>query len=187
MMRPLFVVLDRDGTIIVERHYLRDPTEVELLPGAAIGLRHLRELGLGLAVITNQSAVGRGLIDRNRLERIHQRMRGLLKDEGVHLEGLYVCPHLAEERCSCRKPATGLLRLAALELGFEPRRTFVIGDKASDIEMGRRVDATTLLVRTGYGREYPADEGASPDYTVDDLQGAATIIEGILQGKHKRF
>ena len=180
MTRRPFAVLDRDGTIIVEQHYLSDPSGVQLLPGSAIGLGHMHRLGLGLVVITNQSAIGRGLIDHKRLQEIHGTMLRLLEEEGVYLDGIYVCPHLPEKNCSCRKPGTKLLRVAGRELGFEPRRSFVIGDKACDIELGKRVRATTFLVRSGYGEHSASEGGLGQDYTVDDLQEAATVIERIL-------
>jgi len=173
-----YTVLDRDGTIIVERNYLSDPDEVELLPGAAEGLRQLRALGLGLVVVTNQSAIGRGYFDEARLERIHQRLRERLAAEGVQLDGIYFCPHLPDDECGCRKPRTGLMERAARELGFDPAAAFVIGDKPCDVEMGRRVGATTFLVRTGYGAQH---EGATPaDYVVDGVAEAAQVIQGLL-------
>src|SRR5208337_2615106 len=163
-----FVVLDRDGTIIVERRYLTAPEQVELLPGAAEGLRAMRALGLGLVVVTNQSAVGRGYFDRNRLDEIHARLRELLATEGVTLDGVYVCPHRPEDGCLCRKPLPALLEQAARELGFDCRDCFVVGDKPCDIEMGQAAGATTLLVRTGYGAEHEANQAVKPDYVADD-------------------
>lgn len=180
MRRRRFVILDRDGTIIVERHYLCDPRQVELLPGAADGLRRLQRLGLGLVVITNQSAVGRGFIEQTHLDLIHQRLYQLLAAEGVRLDGLYVCPHLPEAGCPCRKPRTGLVELAAKELNFRPQASFVIGDQACDIELGRRVKATTMLVRTGYGAQVAAGHDVAPDYVVEDLRQAAQLIERLL-------
>ena len=180
MTQRHFVVLDRDGTIIVERQYLSDPSEVELIPGAASGLRQLSEMGLGLVVITNQSAVGRGFFDQARLDLIHRRLCELLNAEGVHLDGIYVCPHRPEDDCPCRKPRPGLLELAAQELDFDPQACFVIGDKACDIELGRRVGATTFLVRTGYGAQVTAETTVIPDYVVDDLWDAAQVIERLL-------
>ena len=90
------------------------------------------------------------------MEEIHDRLRGLLAAEGVTIDGIYVCPHVPEDQCRCRKPLPTLLEQAARELGFEPRDCFAIGDKPSDIEMGRAVGATTVLVRTGYGAEHEA-------------------------------
>ena len=181
MTQRRFVVLDRDGTIIVEHNYLSDPSQVELLPGSAAGLKQMRDLGLGLIVITNQSAIGRGFIDRTRLDQIHERLGELLKREGIQLDRLYFCPHLPEDNCACRKPATGLLDLAANELGFEPRSCFVIGDKACDIELGRRVEATTILVRTGYGEQFEKDGDLQPNFTVSNLKEAAEVIKEIVE------
>lgn len=180
MSQQRFVVLDRDGTINVERNYLSDPGQIELLPGSVSGLRHLRKLGLGLVVITNQSGIGRGYFDWARLDLIHQRLRALLTVEGIQLDDIYVCPHHPSDGCTCRKPRTALLERAAQEHGFNPRDTFVIGDKAIDIKLGRQVGATTLLVRTGYGAQVAAQTAATWDYLVDDLASAAAVIERIV-------
>ena len=177
-----YAVLDRDGTIIVERHYLSHPDLVELLPGAAQGLRHMRNLGLGLVVVTNQSPIGRGYFGLDRLEQIHQRLENLLAEEGVRLDRIYCCPHRPDEHCSCRKPETGMLDRAATELGFDKQASFVLGDKPCDIELGQRVEATTFLVRTGYGGQVISDRSASPDYIVNDLWDAARNIGLILAG-----
>jgi D-glycero-D-manno-heptose 1,7-bisphosphate phosphatase len=184
MNRRRFVVLDRDGTVVVERNYLSDPAQLELLPGAAAGLRQLGGLGLGLVIISNQSGVGRGYFDEARLSLIHQRLQSLLGAEGVRLDGIYYCPHLPEDDCGCRKPRPGLLRRAGQQLRFDPRDSFVIGDKACDVELGRAVGATTLLVRTGYGAQFAADPRLGADFVVDDMEQAAAVIEGLLAGTH---
>lgn len=177
MTRRRFVALDRDGTIIVERRYLSSPDQVELLPGAAAGLRALRKLGLGLLIVTNQSAVGRGYFDMARLEEIHDRLREILLAEGVEFDGIYVCPHAPADKCPCRKPLPEMLLRASRELGFDPTRALVIGDKPCDIELGRRSGATTILVRTGYGAEHEAAGTATPDHVADDLAQAAEWVE----------
>jgi D-glycero-D-manno-heptose 1,7-bisphosphate phosphatase len=183
MTQRRFVALDRDGTIIVERHYLSDPQRVELIPRVASGLRQLREMALGLVVVTNQSGVGRRFFNTTRLALIHQRLCELLAVEGIHLDGIYFCPHVPEDDCGCRKPRTGLLERAAQELGFDPGATFVIGDKPCDIELGQRVGATTFLVRTGYGADVSTDAMASPDYIVDGVWEAAQVIACLLVGE----
>jgi len=180
MKQLRYVVLDRDGTIIVERHYLSDPNQVELVPGAITGLRQLREMGLGLVILTNQSAVGRGLLDEVRLEVIHKRLCELLENDKVYIDGIYFCPHLPEADCDCRKPKPGFLNLASEELNFDPRSCFVIGDNACDIEMGQCFGATTILVRTGYGDQVATDGIVSPDHVVNNLWDAAQVIKGIL-------
>ena len=172
-----FIVLDRDGTIIEERHYLSDPNGVKLLPGAAAALRELHEMGFGIVVITNQSGVGRRFFDRDQLQRVHQRFEQLLTAEGVRLDGLYVCPHAPEDDCRCRKPKLGLLEKAAEELGFALSDSIVIGDKVSDIEMGRSAGALTFLVRTGHGAEL--ESAAAADHVVDDLAMAAESLRGL--------
>jgi D-glycero-D-manno-heptose 1,7-bisphosphate phosphatase len=180
MTRRRFVLLDRDGTLIIERHYLSDPQQVELIPGVAAGLRQLKNCQLGLVVITNQSGVGRGLFGQDTLDLIHRRLCELLEAQGVHLDGIYLCPHLPEDKCPCRKPQPGLIELAAKELEFDPREAFVVGDKPCDIEVGRQVGATTFLVRTGYGNQVAAQALVTPDYIVDDLNEAANVIERLL-------
>jgi D-glycero-D-manno-heptose 1,7-bisphosphate phosphatase len=180
MKRRQFVVLDRDGTIIVERHYLSDPRQIEFLPGAVQGLRQMLAMGLGLVVVTNQSAVGRGFFDQAHLDSIHRRLCELLEIEGIHLEGIYSCPHTPEEDCSCRKPKPGLIERAASDLDFDLHASFVIGDKPADIEMGRQVRATTFLVCTGYGADFVGDPAVSPDYLADDLSEVAQTIQRLL-------
>ncbi|HEY7426970.1 MAG TPA: HAD family hydrolase [Gemmataceae bacterium] len=174
-----FVLLDRDGTLIAERNYLSRVEDVELLPATARGLRLLNHLGLGLAVLTNQSGLSRGYFEEAALDAIHTHLSRLLADEGVSLAGIYVCPHAPEDDCDCRKPRLGLAQRAAAELKFDPAAAFVIGDKACDIELGRRLGATTFLVRTGYGALQERD-GLRADHVVDDVLAAAHVIRSLL-------
>ncbi len=180
MQQHPYILLDRDGTLNVDRNYLADADQLELLPGAAVALRRLADLGCGLVVVTNQSGIARGLIRHSELESVHARLQELLAAEGVRLDGIYTCPHREEDDCDCRKPRAGLVEQAARELGFDLRHGFLIGDKASDIELGRNVGAITLLVRTGYGAQWAQDRRLQVDYVVDDLPAAATIIEQLL-------
>jgi histidinol-phosphate phosphatase family protein len=139
-----------------------------------------------LVVITNQSAVGRGLFDQPRLERIHRRLHELLWQQKVILDGIYYCPHTTDENCTCRKPNPGLIERAAAELGFDPREAFVIGDKACDIELGRRVGATSFLVRTGYGAIEAQRGAVRPDFIVADLAEAASILVGLVAAQQQK-
>jgi D-glycero-D-manno-heptose 1,7-bisphosphate phosphatase len=177
--------LDRDGTIIAERHYLSDPNEVELIPGAAEALKELQDMGLGLLVVTNQSAMARGFFDKTHLDLIHQRLSALLGAYGVHLDGIYVCPHMPEDNCSCRKPRPGLVEQAIKDLNFDPKLCFVVGDKACDIELGRRVGATTLLVSTGYGAQVASEGSVAPDVVAEDLPEAVKAIRHMLADEKK--
>lgn len=174
-----FILLDRDGTIIVEKNYLSKPEDVELIPGAAKALRRLKKMGFGLMVITNQSGVGRGYFNETTLKQIHQRMVQLLAKEGVVLDDIYFCPHIPEDNCLCRKPKTGMVNEAIEKHYFDPKHCFVIGDNKSDIELGKNIGAKTILVRTGYGRETERDLIA--DYVVDDLNSVLPVLgNGLL-------
>lgn len=175
-----FVILDRDGTIIVDKNYLSDHRQVELLPGAAEGLRKMRALGLGLLVVSNQSGVGRGYFGLAEVERVNARILEMLAAQGIELEGIYFCPHAPKENCACRKPKTGLVERAVRDLGFDPARCFVIGDKSADIEMGKALMAHTLLVRTGFGAQVESEGSTTSDCVVDDLAEAAKAIEKLL-------
>ncbi len=169
-----FVLIDRDGTLNVEKHYLSDPDQLELTPGAGAAIRRLREAGFGICVVTNQSGIARGYFGLDRLAEIHERLTAMLAAEGAAIDGIYICPHGPEEECACRKPLPGMIEQAAAEHGFDPASAFVIGDKPADVDMGRAVGATTFLVRTGYGRRHEADTKA--DYVVDTLAAAADVI-----------
>ena len=103
-------------------------------------------------------------------------LRERLLAEGVELEGIFVCPHTPEEGCGCRKPAPGLAHQAAHALGFDPEAGFMIGDKACDVDVGKRVGAQTFLVRTGYGAQLEAEGAIQADYVVDDVLGAVPLI-----------
>jgi len=175
------VFLDRDGTLVIERGYLSDPDEIELLPGVARALRNLKAAGYPLVVVSNQSGVGRGLFPESRVHEAMARLREALRVEGVELDAIYFCPHRPEEGCACRKPGVALLERAADDLQLSLRRSALVGDKRLDVETAHRAGALGLLVRTGYGRdEEQRSEGEAaergPDAVCDDLAAAARWI-----------
>ncbi len=141
-----YVLLDRDGTVIVHVPYLHKPKEVELAPGAGAGLRALQQAGLGLVLVTNQSGVGRGMFSLQDVHDVHERMAELLAAEQVRLDGVYLCPHAPSEGCECRKPAPGMARQAAQELGFNLSQAFMVGDSDCDFELGQGIGATTYRI-----------------------------------------
>ena len=140
--RALF--LDRDGTLIVDVGYPKDPAQVELLPGAAESLRDL-ERDWALVIISNQSGIGRGLITFDEANAVHDRMVELFEAEGIAFAGVYYCPHAPETGCACRKPAPGLLQQAARELDLDLTASVIVGDKPSDVEAGLAVGARGVL------------------------------------------
>ena len=175
-----YLLLDRDGTLIEERHYLSDPDQVELIPGVIDGLRCFSEMGFGFVVITNQSGIGRGFFEPTQLLQVHERLEQLLAEGGIQLTGIYYCPHTPKDKCTCRKPGLGLVEMAAGDLGFVPEEALVFGDKACDIELGEHMGATTFLVRTGYGAEVETEGAVQPNYVVDSVREAVPIVTGLL-------
>jgi histidinol-phosphate phosphatase family protein len=170
------ILVDRDGTLIAERHYLSDPAGVELLPGVAEAIAAVNRAGIPIALTSNQSGIGRGYFTEADLAAVNGRIAELLEASSAHLDGLYHCPHLPDAGCGCRKPAPGMAEEAATDLGLDLGRSFVIGDKRADVGLGRSVGGTAILVRTGYGRESEAN-GVVADHTFDDL---ATALGWIL-------
>lgn len=142
MSRALF--MDRDGTVMVDIGYPRDPDDVELLPGAPETLARLRELGLKLVIVSNQSGVGRGLVSADEAAAVHRRFVDALRAEGVELDAAYYCPHAPEDGCRCRKPSPELLERAARELDVDLAKSFMVGDKETDLEAGRRAGCRTI-------------------------------------------
>ena len=173
-----FALLERDGTVIVEKHYLKSVADLEILPHAIAGLRKLADQGFGLILVTNQSGVGRGLVTIAEVEAIHSELMRRLSAHGVHLAGIYYCPHMPDDQCECRKPRTGLARNAAVDFGFDPSESLVIGDKSSDVQFGRNLNAYTVLVRTGYGMQHERAAGA--DAVADNLEDAAYLYRPVI-------
>jgi histidinol-phosphate phosphatase family protein len=170
------VFLDRDGTIVADKHFLFEPDDLELLPNAVEGLRALRRLGARLVVVTNQSGVGRGYFDEAAVERVNRRLLQLLADHGVELDGIFVCPHAPDEGCDCRKPAPGLFRRAAAELGVDLTRSFVIGDRDVDVRAGRGIGATSILIGL--------DGTADPEVPhAPNLLAAARLVRQLLSAR----
>jgi D-glycero-D-manno-heptose 1,7-bisphosphate phosphatase len=179
-LRPA-VFFDRDGTLIEDVHYLSDPRELRLIPGAVDGLRRLRNAGYACVIVTNQSAIGRGLITTDDLERIHEEMERLMRQEGAFLDGIYFCPLSPEQNDdrepSERKPGPGMLIRAARELGLDLARSWMVGDKISDVAAGQRAGCVASIgVRTGKGCEGDASILHQPFPLVDDIRAAVDLI-----------
>jgi D-glycero-D-manno-heptose 1,7-bisphosphate phosphatase len=165
------VILDRDGTMVIDRGYLSDPDGLEFLPTAAEALRWLCDRGYRLVVVTNQSGVGRGLFPLDRIEAMNIRLHEMVEGAGARLSRIYFCPHAPEANCDCRKPNLGLMQQAAAELNFDPRNSVVVGDKESDVEFGNRAGAKTILLAA-----QPPASGTAATLTVPTLLRAAEFI-----------
>lgn len=154
------VLLDRDGTLITEENYLRDPDKVTLIPGVASLMRRLCDLNVRFFLVTNQSGIGRGLLTADDYRRVQQRLESLLDAAGVRLVDTAYCPHIPDLRCSCRKPALGQWQTLHADHGLEPASTVMVGDKISDLRFGHAAGCReTVLVLTGHGRQAAAQLG----------------------------
>lgn len=171
------VFLDRDGTLITERHYLADPDGVELVPGAVAALRGLREAGWCLVVVTNQSGIAKGLYSLDEYHAVARRLDEVLGEAGVPVDATYFCPHHPDARppCVCRKPAPGMYLEASADLGLDLHRSWYVGDKLSDVVPASALGGRGILVRSGHGREHEAGVPAGT-VVVDDLPAAARWI-----------
>lgn len=155
MKPPKNVLIDRDGTIIVEKHYLHDPAQVELVPGAGEALARLTAAGARLFVVTNQSGIGRGYYGLEDFQAVQDRLAELLAPYGVAFEAVAHCPHAPQESCGCRKPAQGMWCDLKDRFGLNAAETAMIGDNASDVAFGLACGlAESVLVLTGHGRRF---------------------------------
>ncbi len=149
-MKAVFV--DRDGVINRNRKdHVKSWDEFVFLPGAVEGMVELTRAGLRTVILTNQAVINRGLLSREALDSIHDRMTGELEAAGAVVDAVYYCPHRPDEHCSCRKPRPGLLLAAAGRLGIELEQSYLVGDALSDIQAGRAAGCRTILVLTGRG------------------------------------
>ncbi len=176
------LLVDRDGTVIRDVGYLSRIEQIEILPRAADALRVLRDCGLKIAIVTNQSAVGRGLLDEKGLEEIHRELEKRLSAAGASIDAIYYCPHHPTEamgayriRCECRKPDTGMALRAAADLDLDLARSYVIGDKQSDMELASRVGARGILLDAKLAANSPA--------AVKDIWEAAERILADLEAR----
>lgn len=196
--RARAVFLDRDGTINREVDYLRRVEDLEILPGAAEGVRLLNRAGFKVVVVTNQSGIARGLLDPGRLMQIHQEIQRRLSEKGAAIDAWYYCPHHPEagpggkrgpytKVCRCRKPAPGMIEQAARDLDLDLSSSFMVGDSLRDLETAWASGVRAVLVRTGYGSDTLARlrqaGGKAPDFVAEDLLEAANWIAAEAKGR----
>ncbi len=181
------VFLDRDGTINEQMGYINHISRFQLLPGVRRAIKQLNDANVPVIVISNQSGLARGYFPEELLSEVHEKMNLLLTEKGAHVDAIYYCPHHPEakeekfrETCDCRKPKPGLVLRAAKELGIDPEKSFVVGDRWSDIKTAVNCGAKSILVRTGYGRGDEKYIGShqeiQPDIKCDDLTEAVGWI-----------
>jgi D-glycero-D-manno-heptose 1,7-bisphosphate phosphatase len=171
------VVLDRDGVINEDSgEFIKSVAEWRPIRGSLEAIAALSQAGLRVAVVTNQSGVGRGLFTERTLGAIHERMAAAVREAGGELAAVYYCPHRPDEGCDCRKPKTGLLRRLERDLGCAATGAAFIGDRLSDIEAAEAVGARAMLVRTGTGAATERLLGGRSVEVFDDLAAAARAL-----------
>ena len=184
------VFLDRDGVITQEPpHYAHELSQLELIPKAADAIRLLNENGFVVIVASNQAGIAHGYYREEDAILFHQAMKENLAKEGAYIDAIYYCPHHPEAKidryrvdCNCRKPKPGMLTRAEKELNIDLKQSFIVGDKLSDIEAGKRAGCKTIMVRTGYGVEELKSNELDCDYVANDLYDA---VQHILYLSHK--
>jgi D-glycero-D-manno-heptose 1,7-bisphosphate phosphatase len=179
------VFVDRDGTLIEEVGYLDRVERLDLYPWTIDAVRALNRAGLRIVLVSNQSGVARGFFTEAVVEQVHRQLALLLDAGGAHIDAYYYCPHHPDGKvpgyalaCDCRKPQRGLVDRAVREMGIDPRRSYVVGDRWLDVALARAVGAKGVLVRTGYGatEETRPPDGLTADAIADNLIGAASWV-----------
>jgi D,D-heptose 1,7-bisphosphate phosphatase len=180
------VFLDKDGTLIDDVPYNVDPRLIRLAQGAAEGLPALHAAGYRLIVVSNQSGVARGYFAETALGAVEERLRHLLAEVGVPLDGFYYCPHHPEgtepdysRACDCRKPEPGLILRAARDHGIDLTQSWLIGDILDDVEAGRRAGCETILIDDGHETEWSLSPQRLPHHVAADLAAAARIVSAL--------
>ena len=173
MIQPA-VFLDRDGVLTIEKGYVTTSERLEIFSYAAECVARIKEKGYLTVVITNQSGVARGFFSEEELIKMNQ---FLLKETGV--DAIYYCPHYEQgviprytKKCNCRKPQIGMIELACKDFDIDLTKSFMVGDRASDILAGQKMGIKTILVESGYGSA-KLEEPVKPDYILDDLRDVA--------------
>jgi D-glycero-D-manno-heptose 1,7-bisphosphate phosphatase len=171
------VFLDRDGTIIVEKEYLKRPEDVSVFPGAAKAMRRLMDAGFLLVMVSNQSGVGRGYFTIADLVAVNARLLEILSADGVRFAKIYYAPEAPDQPSRGRKPSPAFLYDARDDFGIDLAKSYMIGDKEIDLQCGWNAGVKkSILVRTGYGTKMEAEGKVSAGIAVDDLSAAADWI-----------
>ena len=180
--------LDRDGTIIEEKDFIKTADQIEFVPGSIEAIKLLRNLGYKIVVVSNQSGIGRGILTEKMVTDVNASFLRRLEDEGAAADALYFCPHHPDDDCDCRKPKTGMIKRAVRELELDLKDAVVIGDKLADIQLGKNIGATTVLMLTGYGRKVldeltDSNPDEKPDFVAENLLGAASWLKDLRNEK----
>ena len=179
-IRRRAIFMDRDGTVLDEVGYVNHVDRVRLLPRSPEAVRRANDAGFQVVVVTNQAGVARGYFPESLVTDVNDLLRALLAEHGARVDGIYYCPHHPavgespyRKDCNCRKPRPGMLLRAAEEMGIDLAGSYIVGDTIKDVEAGHHVGATTVMLRTGYGKGemelHSAGWRHHPHHVADDL------------------
>lgn len=181
MQKAIFI--DKDGTLIKDVPYNVDPDLINLEKDCIEGLQRFKMLGYKLIIISNQSGVARGYFEESALKNVESKIKDLLTEHGISLNGFYYCPHHPEgtvtrykKVCDCRKPNPGMILRAARENKIDLSHSFMIGDILNDIEAGKRAGCKTILIDNGNETEWIMNAYNHPDFTVKNINEAASKV-----------
>ena len=182
-MKQKAIFLDRDGTIIKEKHFLSNPEEVELEKTVVEALKKLKAAGFMLIMVTNQSGIARGYFKVSQFLAVQSRLLDQLKEHELDFAEFYYCPHHPTKgkgkflkKCTCRKPAPGMLYKGIRKFNIDPSKSFMIGDRQGDIDAGHNAGMKSILVKTGYGEKAATQKTCRPDFTAETLRDAVDYI-----------
>ena len=189
------IFLDRDGTLNVEKGYMRNVDDVELIPGVAAAVRRINDAGFLAILVSNQTGAARGFYPESHIQALNQRVADLLKEQaGAHLDAMFYCPHLGKGvvpefaiDCDCRKPEPGMILNACKQFPeIDLSSSYMLGDKATDVEFGYNAGVTPILLETGYGDRVLAGKYQSlekaPELVCANMPEAIELILSRVQG-----
>ena len=169
------VFLDRDGTVIEEADFLKDPSKVKILPGVIEGMKKLEKAGFGLIMVTNQAGIGMGYLTEKEFFEVDRAVRRLLSKQGVMLDKVYYCPHNFKHNCPCQKPKSHFADKAAEEFGIILKDSFMVGDKTVDTQFGKNAGMKSVIVGSGK-KGLDGEYRVKPNYLAKDFLDAAEFI-----------
>ncbi|MDR3112033.1 MAG: HAD family hydrolase [Elusimicrobiota bacterium] len=152
-MKVPAVFLDRDGTLIYDKHYLKVPQQVKLYAYCAESINKLKNAGYKVIVVTNQSGIARGMFSEHELGKVHDYFVKMLEMQGAKVDDIFYCPHIDEDNCKCRKPKTGMVLQAQKKHGIDIKKSFVVGDHIRDYQLGFNMGGKGILILTGHGKK----------------------------------
>ena len=180
------LLVDRDGTLIVDKDYMSDPDQIDFIEGSIAALKKAQSHGYKIVIVSNQSGVARGKFTIDIVEKINRRILYLFAKEGIDIDAIYFCPHYKygtvpeyTKICQCRKPSPGMPEEAAKDLGIDLRKSWVIGDKLDDVKLGIAMGGKSILVRTGYGLE------AEQHLDSNCFSGRVSVVDNLHEGVEK--